>query len=123
VRQYCSHVWQKMEYTLQAWCPYTASDKEALELVQKRVIDLVVGLRDRNYEEKLVEYSGGWIKWTLHGLTSQPTEPELVLPQLGRTSQVLDLESRKARTELSANFFSLRVTTKFNNLLDGVRSA
>jgi 3-deoxy-D-manno-octulosonate 8-phosphate phosphatase KdsC-like HAD superfamily phosphatase len=39
----------------QAWCPWTAKDKETLEKVQRRRITIVSGLESQSYEERLEE--------------------------------------------------------------------
>ena len=40
---------------MQAWSPWTAHDKEALEKVQQRAVKLISGLRAREYEDRLKE--------------------------------------------------------------------
>ena len=42
-----------MEYCIQAWSPYTQADKDKLEQVQRRAVNMVAGLRGRSYEQKL----------------------------------------------------------------------
>ena len=44
-----------LEYAVQAWSPWTAGDKEALESVQRRAVGMVSNLRGRTYEERLAE--------------------------------------------------------------------
>ena len=44
-----------LEYCVQAWSPYSEADKNKLEQVQKRAVNMVAGLRGRTYEEKLRE--------------------------------------------------------------------
>jgi hypothetical protein len=44
-----------LEYCIQAWSPYTQGDKDKLEQVQKRAVNMVAGLRGRSYEQKLRE--------------------------------------------------------------------
>ena len=42
-------------YTIQAWSPWTAQDKEVLEKVQQRAIKMISGLRASEYEDRLKE--------------------------------------------------------------------
>ena len=42
-------------YTVQAWSPWTAQDKEFLEKVQQRAIKMISGLRASEYEDRLKE--------------------------------------------------------------------
>ena len=51
---YMTHVRPVLEYAGTAWSPYLAQDREVLEKVQKRMINMIPGLRGR-YEDKLRE--------------------------------------------------------------------
>lgn len=44
-----------LEFQVQAWCPWTTLDREALEKVQKHTVGMVSGLEGSTYEEKLRE--------------------------------------------------------------------
>ena len=55
VQLYKVYVRPHLEYCIQAWSPYTQADKDKLEKVQKRAVNMVAGLRGRNYEQKLRE--------------------------------------------------------------------
>ena len=44
-----------LEYCVQAWSPYHKADMEKLEKVQKRAVNMVAGLRSKNYADKLKE--------------------------------------------------------------------
>ena len=55
IRLYKSYIRCHLEYSVQAWCPWTVADKDALEKVQKRVVNMVSGLQGKTYEERLVE--------------------------------------------------------------------
>ena len=52
---YKVYVRPHLEYCVQAWSPYTQADKDKLEQVQKRAVNMVAGLRGRTYEQKLME--------------------------------------------------------------------
>jgi hypothetical protein len=44
-----------LEY-IQAWCPWTTQDKDALVKVQKQAVTMVSGLKGSTYEEKSREF-------------------------------------------------------------------
>ena len=52
---YKVYVRPHLEYCIQAWSPYTKFDKDKLEKVQKRAVNMVEGLKCRTYEQKLKE--------------------------------------------------------------------
>ena len=55
VQLYKVYVRPHLECCIQAWSPYTQGDKDKLEQVQKRAVNMVAGLRGRSYEQKLRE--------------------------------------------------------------------
>ena len=55
VRLYKQYVRPQLEFAGQAWSPWTAADKAALENVQKRAVRMVSGLKSADYEERLKE--------------------------------------------------------------------
>jgi ribonuclease P/MRP protein subunit RPP40 len=55
VRLYKQYVRPHLEFASTAWSPWTQSDKECLEKVQKRAIRMVSGLSSAKYEERLAE--------------------------------------------------------------------
>ena len=55
VQLYKVYVRPHLEYCIQAWSPYTQADKDKLEHVQRRAVNMVAGLRGRSYEQKLRE--------------------------------------------------------------------
>ena len=52
---YKTYVRPHLEYAVQAWSPWNAGDKSALENVQKRAVGMISNLRGRTYEEMLAE--------------------------------------------------------------------
>ena len=53
IKLYKTFVRCHLEYSVQAWSPWTEKDKNILEAVQKRAIRMVSGLDGKTYEEKL----------------------------------------------------------------------
>jgi ribonuclease P/MRP protein subunit RPP40 len=43
----------RLEYAVQAWRPYLQKDIDLIEGVQRRATKLVVGMREKSYEERL----------------------------------------------------------------------
>jgi hypothetical protein len=54
-RVYKLYVQPHLEFAVPAWCPWTNSDAEALEKVQKRAVNMVSGLKSQDYNERLKE--------------------------------------------------------------------
>ncbi len=44
-----------LEFAVQAWSPWSQQDKEVLERVQKRAVNMVSSLQGTSYEEKIGE--------------------------------------------------------------------
>src|SRR5688572_32692297 len=57
VRLYKALVRPKLEYSVQAWCPYLKKDVDKLEKVQARATRLVYDCKNLNYENRL-KYTG-----------------------------------------------------------------
>ena len=53
IRLYKTFVRPHLEFSVQAWSPWLLKDIEELERVQKRAVDMVIGLNGLSYEEKL----------------------------------------------------------------------
>lgn len=53
VRLYKALVRPKLEYCIQAWCPYLKKDIDILERVQKRATKMIEGYKDMSYEDRL----------------------------------------------------------------------
>ena len=55
IRLYKVFVRPHLDFAVQAWSPWYKSYIDILEKVQKRAVNMVVGLKGRTYEEKLEE--------------------------------------------------------------------
>jgi hypothetical protein len=55
VQLYKQYVKPHLEFSVQAWSPWSAADKELLEKVQRRAVRMVSGLKSRDYEDRLRE--------------------------------------------------------------------
>jgi len=52
LRLYAQYLWPHLEFTAPAWSPWTITDKECIESVQKKAIKAVSGLKGKTYAEK-----------------------------------------------------------------------
>ena len=123
-----------LEFAVPAWCPWTAGDIEILERVQRRAVNLVVGLKGRTYEEKLTEQGITCLlerrkKMDLiqtfkiiNGLdnVNSTTWFTLVGPNNVRQTRNSNCEKNivgiRSRTDIRQNFFSNRVVSSWNRL-------
>ena len=55
VRLYSKYVRPHLEFSTQAWSPWTEGDKMTVEKVQRKAIGMVSGLKAQTYEERLKE--------------------------------------------------------------------
>ena len=55
IRLYQTYVRHHLETSVQSWSPWYTKDIEALEQVQRRAVNMVVGLKAKTYEGKLKE--------------------------------------------------------------------
>jgi hypothetical protein len=141
VRLYKQYVRPHLEFSVSAWSPWLVSDKQLLENVQMRAVNWVPGLTGTNYLEKCKELG-------LNTLEARRWEQDLVQTYkiLGGVGNIQsenffskigvqegarmrtaagfnNLESKRARTELRKNAFSLRVIQSWNGLPDSVKEA
>ena len=138
VSLYKQYVRSHLEYAIQAWCPWTESDIDMLEGVQKRAIRMVSGLQGKTYEERLREVGlttlldrrkrGDMIEvWKIMNnkedvkyntwftlasdRTVQPTR---------HSSSTHFISKPKFNTDIRKNFFSVRSVDPWNNLPQNV---
>ena len=130
---YKSFVRLHLETSVQAWAPWTKTDSDLLEKVQKRAVNMVVGLRSSSYADKLKEVGlttladrrvrGDVIQvWKyLHGYT--PYNPTMLRPSssqhtklTGHTEQPFNLARRNSRLDIRKNFFTVRAVDEWNRV-------
>lgn len=140
IRLYKIFVRPHLELCVQAWCPWYVKDIDLLESVQKRAVNMVVGLMSTTYEDKLKEIHllslqerrlrGDNIQvWKyVHGIN--PGGEELLQraqDQHGRmtrhTGRKFNLARIDARSEIRRNFFATRCVENWNKLPEHVQGA
>ncbi len=130
---YCQYVRPHLEFSTPAWSPWLASDIEVLEKVQKRAVNMVVGLKGKNYAEKCAElnleklsvrremadliqaykYIQGTDRIITNSLFERVGELNV---QTRQRSDPLNLKMPRARLEIRKHSFALRVVQYWNNL-------
>jgi ribonuclease P/MRP protein subunit RPP40 len=136
VQLYKVYVRPHLEYSVQAWSPYWKADKEKLEKVQRRAVNMVAGLKGKTYQDKLKEVGltslkdrrdrGAMIQTfkIIHGLDNvevgtwfhmtgdRAREGAVNTRQSRDTTRLLEGESHY---EKRRNFFSQRVPARWNS--------
>ena len=143
IRLYQMYVRPHLEYAVQSWCPWNVADREILEKVQRRAVNMVSNLRGRTYEEKLSELGmvtletrrrrGDMIQTfkIMSGIDQVQPETWFTLgntlvregaAQTRSTTSNHTIMERWANTDIRRNFFSQRVIKPWNNLPDQIKS-
>ena len=131
-----------LEYCIQAWSPYWKADKEKLEKVQRRAVNMVAGLKGKTYEDKLKEVGltsleerrnrGDMIQTfkIIHGLDNVDVGTWFKMAgDRAREGAVNTRQSRditrlvegESHYENRRNFFSQRVPSRWNSLPETTR--
>ena len=136
LKLYKSLVRPKLEYCVQAWCPYLKKDIENIERVQHRATRLIQECRDFSYENRLV--STGLIRLEkrrergdlievfklLKGLTNVDYRNFFQLVINSRTrGHSYKLVKSRSKLEIRSKFFSQRVINSWNSLSQHVVEA
>ena len=133
-----------MEYAVQSWRPWTETDKELLEKVQRRAIRMVSGLKGKTYEDRLKELGlttlearrerGDMIEVYKILTGKEDVDPKawFTLAQEGRRAAETRISTgflnlvkptMVKALKLRENFFSVRVVDPWNALPDVVKKA
>ena len=140
VKMYKTFVRHHMELSVQAWSPWLKKDIELLEQVQKRAVDMVVGLSSTSYNEKLKELKllsledrrlrGDLIQvWKyVHGINTGCDKlfkfsNEQHSRSSRHTTKRLNICRVEGRLEIRKNFYTVRVADKWNSLPCWVQEA
>ena len=133
VRLYRQYVRPHLEFSTQAWSPWTEADISVLEKVQKRAVKMVSGLREQEYEGRLKELR-------LESLTERRHQADMLMmykivngigglelgtwfvaaQEGGRATRSaadsLNVRLKTGRLKLRRNFFSVRATGPWNEV-------
>ncbi len=140
VRLYKQYVLPHLDFSSAAWSPWTDSDKEVLERVQRRMVAMVSGLTTKTYEDRLKELGmftleerrhqtdmiqvykilNGHdrvdaLQWFNHTYTAERLTR--------RAADPLNLVRGRSRLELRRNFFSQRVIENWNKVPEALKRA
>ena len=136
IQLYKQQVRPHLEFSCQAWSPWQQGDKDVLEKVQKRAISMVSGLRAKDYEGRLQELGLTTLEERrhqadmhlmykiLHGKDDQSLfRLAAEGPQLTRNAAgPLNVRANHGRLEVRSNFFSVRVTEKWNMIPSEIKT-
>jgi hypothetical protein len=140
VRLYKTYVRCHLEYSVQAWCPWTQKDKDVLEMVQKRAVRMISGLQGKEYVDRLKEVGlttlearrdrGDLIEvWgILHGKKDvDPTTWFRMASEGAHRTRLaghpLSIFKERSNLEIRRNFFSMRCCDKWNRLPNNIKEA
>ena len=131
-----------MDYCAPAYSPWTQTDKDILENVQRRAIGMVTNFRGRTYEEKLAE--AGMVTLEARRLRGDLLQAYRVLNGVDdvdpkkwftmaqerngasstrHTNGVLNVERGEGKGDVRRNFWSQRVVDPWNSLPDEIKKA
>ncbi len=140
MKLYVQYVRPHLEFSVQAWSPWTEADKECLEKVQRRAVGMVSGLAARDYEERLRELGHTTLEERRHQLDMQQVHRILVgkdkvksetwfkmASDIERVTRAaadpLNLRIPAPRLEVRKNFFSQRVPECWNKIPQDLKQA
>ena len=133
LKLYVQYARPHLEFSVQAWSPWAAQDKEVLEKVRQRAVKMISGLRARDYEDRLQELGLMTLEERRHQadmamvykvLTGkEQVDPAECFSMAGETSRVtratedpLNIRVKHRRLEVRRNFFTVRVTEQRNQV-------
>jgi len=133
MRLYKQYVRPHLEFSTQAWAPWTEGDRNCLEKVQQRAVKMVSGLKSNIYEERLRELNlptllerrhqadMAMVHKILHGKggldhTTWFEKAEDGVRATRSTADPYNLRVKHGRLDPRRNFFSIRVIEDWNNI-------
>jgi hypothetical protein len=129
VRLYKSLVRPRLEFCVQAWCPYLRKDIDLMERVQHRATKMISGLKNLSYESRLEKTGlitlekrrerGDLIEVfrLLKGFDNVDYQHFFQLVDGSRTrGHRFKIVKLRSRLDIRKNFFSQRVVNIWNNL-------
>ena len=142
LKLYRVYVRPHLEYAVASWSPWLQADKEMLEKVQRRAVNMVSNFQARNYEEKLLEAGmttlekrreRGDLIFMYRIMTGKDDVHYSTWFQLmsdreaGATTRAasgyLNVLPADSNNDIRRNFFSQRVVDSWNSLPDRVKQA
>jgi hypothetical protein len=140
VRVYKLYVLPHLEFAVPAWRPWTKTDVEALEKVQRRAVNMVSGLKSHNYSEQLKELEMPTLTQRREELDmtkmfkimtkKSAVDPNFLFESASRdgvmtrqAADPLNVMIPAARLDIRKNFFSVRVCDKWNSLPSEIKNS
>ena len=140
LRLYIQYVRPHLEYAVSAWAPWYETDKECLEKVQRRAVNMISGLKATNYAEKLKELGITSLEerrryldmlQTYKVMTGKDNVERSTWFDMASSGQratrqaadPLNIRPKAARLEVRRHFFSQRVVERWNEIPEKVKSA
>ena len=128
-RLYTIYVRHHLEIAVQSWSPWYVKDIKLLEQVQRRAVNMVIGLKAKTYEEKLKELGltslqerrkrgdiiQAW-KYVHEGSNLIRLAPGQHARLSRHTAKPLNICRVEADKEVRRNFFIVRCVDLWNNL-------
>ena len=145
-------IWQspepKLEFAVAAWCPWTESDANILEKVQKRLVRMLSDVRGETYEDKLRDAGLTTLKErrkrgdaietfkVLKGISNvkkdewfeiinqdaRPTRANTEVTATGERRKENVLKNEISRLEIRRNWFNVRAAREWNLIPEHVRN-
>jgi hypothetical protein len=140
LRLYIQYVRPHLEFSSAAWSPWHETDKECLEKVQRRAVNMISGLKAKTYEERLEELGITTLEerraqldliQTYKILTGKDkVEKETWFDMAAQGTRLtrlaadpMNVRQRAARLEVRRNFYSNRVVDQWNRLPAELKNA
>ena len=128
-RLYKALVRPRLEFCVQAWCPYLRKDIDMIERVQRRATKLIEGSKNKKYSERLNEAGlislekrrvrGDLIQVfkTLKGIDRVNYKNYFEMQNSSRTrGHSYKLVKKRSNLDIRKYFFSQRIVNEWNNL-------